>query len=207
MSKTLLSLSLAGALCTPLLFPITAPLPQDPAPPAPAPQDMQAMLQKSAKLREPGPHHRLFDRMIGKWKTQTRITMPGHEMPAEAGTAEFAWLMPGRWVKVESSGSMMKMPMQTFVLLGYDNFKMSYVMTSLSSLDTAMLRSEGDVDPKTGALLMYGTLDEYLTGEHDKMVKSVWRFPSADRMLLEVHDLPIGEENTKVFEIAYERVR
>jgi hypothetical protein len=43
---------------------------------------------------------------------------------------------------------------------------------------------------------MYGTLDEYLTGEHDKMVKSVWRFVSDDEMRLEVHDLAIGESNS-----------
>ena len=44
-----------------------------------------------------------------------------------------------------------------------------------------------------------------MTGEHDKMVKSVWRFVSDDEMKLEVHDLPIGEDNTQVFEIRYRR--
>ena len=50
-------------------------------------------------------------------------------------------------------------------------------------------------------------LDEYLTGEHDKMVKSVFRFVSEDEMKLEVHDLPIGESNTKVVEITYTRAK
>jgi serine/threonine protein kinase len=49
------------------------------------------------------------------------------------------------------------------------------------------------------------TLDEYLTGEVAKMVKYVWRFESADRFVIEVHDLPIGENNTKVFEIVHTR--
>ena len=53
--------------------------------------------------------------------------------------------------------------------------------------------------------LTSATLDEYLTGEHDKMVKYVWRFSSKDKMVLEVHDLPIGENNTKVLEISYAR--
>jgi hypothetical protein len=52
-----------------------------------------------------------------------------------------------------------------------------------------------------------GTLDLYLTGEHDKLVKSVWRFVDADTLLLEVHDLPIGEVDTKVFEIKYTRAK
>ena len=52
---------------------------------------------------------------------------------------------------------------------------------------------------------VYGTIDEYLTGENDKAVKNVWRFPSDDRMILEVHDLAIGEENTKVVEVTFTR--
>jgi hypothetical protein len=85
--------------------------------------------------------------------------------------------------------------------MGYDNFKQSYVATTLSSLDTAMIRLEGDMDQAGKTLLAYGTLDEYLTGEHDKMVKYVWRFQSPTRIVLEIHDLPIGEANTKVIEV------
>ena len=129
--------------------------------------------------------------------------MAGKPTPPEKGTAEFSWLMPGRWLKQESNGTIMGQPMKTFMLLGYDNFKMSYVSTQVSNLDTAMTHAEGDMDPGGKALLMYGTLDEYTTGEHDKMVRYIWRFPSADRMILEIHDLPIGENNTKVIEVVY----
>ena len=55
------------------------------------------------------------------------------------------------------------------------------------------------------ALVTYGTIDEYLTGEHDKMVKYVWRFRGDDAMTFEVHDLPIGESNTKVVEVTFKR--
>jgi hypothetical protein len=113
--------------------------------------------------------------------------------------------MEGRWLKWEGSGTMMGMPANLFMLIGYDNFKMSYVATFVSSLDTAMLRAEGDMDPGGKTLLMYGTLDEYLTGEHDKMVKYVWRFESDDRIRMELHDLPIGETNTKVVEYVWTR--
>jgi hypothetical protein len=102
---------------------------------------------------------------------------------------------------------MMGQAFEGFYLLGYDNFKMSYVSTAISNFDTAMLRSEGDLTPDGKALISYGTLDEYTTGEHDKMVKSVWRFLDADTILFEVHDLPIGEVNTKVFDIKYTRAK
>lgn len=167
--------------------------------------DIQAAMAKAQKYVQPGEHHLKLERFLGTWETETRMMLPGGSTPAEKGTATYSWLMEGRWLKGESSGSMMGMPVRTFTILGYDNFKMSYVTASVSSFDTALTTSEGDMDPSGKALLAYGTLDEYITGEHDKMVKYVWRFPSADEMVLEVHDLPIGEKNTQVVEIRFKR--
>lgn len=174
-------------------------------PVAPSPADMAAMMEKAKHFTQPGKHHEVLKRFLGNWDTQTRFPMPGHDMPAEKGQAEFSWLMEGRWLKSEMSGTMMGQPIKSFMIMGYDNFKQSYVTSHVSTMDTAMLHSEGDMDPGGKVLLTYGTLDEYLTGEHDKMVKYVWRFVSDDKIVFEIHDLPIGEKNTMVIEITYTR--
>ena len=170
------------------------------------PADMKAAMEKAKRFTQPGPQHKLLERFIGKWTTETRLYSGPNATPPEKGTSEFSWLMPGRWLKSESTGTLMGLPSQVFMLIGYDNFKQSFVMTNVSSLDTAMTHAEGDMDPGGTALIAYGTLDEYLTGEHDKMVKYVWRFQSPTRIVLEVHDLPIGEANTKVVEIVFNKV-
>lgn len=179
---------------------------QQSADPKDAAANMAAMMEKAKRFTQPGEQHKALEKFLGKWSIEMRIFMAGKPTAPEKGTAEFSWLMAGRWMKSEWKGSMMGMPMEGFMILGYDNFKQSYVSTSISSADTAMTHAEGDMDPSGKALLSYGTLDEYLTGEHDKMVKYVWRFPSNDKMTLEVHDLPIGEKNTKVIEISYTRM-
>jgi hypothetical protein len=171
----------------------------------PSQSDMAAMMAKAKRFTQPGEAHKVLERFLGKWTTETRMFGMGKAMPAEKGTAEFSWLMPGRWLKGETTGTMMGLPTQTLTLIGYDNFKQSYVSTTVSSLDTAMNHMEGDMDPSGKALISYGTLDEYLTGEHDKMVKYVWRFTSPTQLILEVHDLPIGETNTKVVEITFRK--
>jgi hypothetical protein len=165
----------------------------------PKPEDMAAMMEKVKQFTQPGPEHKTLERFIGNWDTETRFM---GQPRGEKGTAEYSWLMEGRWVKGEWSGTMMGMPSRGFTLLGYDRFKKSFVTTDVQNLDTAMRHSEGDLDRTGKTLITYGTLDEYLTGEHDKMVKYVWRF-EADKMTLEVHDLPIGEQNTKVVEIVF----
>ncbi|MCG8457473.1 MAG: DUF1579 domain-containing protein [Holophagales bacterium] len=169
--------------------------------------DMAEMMARARKFTGPGEHHALLDRFLGNWQTELRFTMQGMNAPAEKGTSVGSWLMEGRWVQLKGKGTTMGMPSESFMILGYDNFKMSYVTASVTSLDTALLTSEGDLDPGGEALLTYGTLDEYLTGEHDKMVKYVWRFVSDDEMTLEIHDLPIGEKNTKVLEMRFTRAR
>ena len=74
--------------------------------------------------------------------------------------------------------------------------------------NTATLRGAPSSPARVGeTLIFYGTLDEYLTGENDKPVKSVYRWRDADHFTYEVHDLAIGEENTKVFEVAYSRAK
>jgi hypothetical protein len=193
---------LSGAVCAGLLagaFGLSGPQDQ------PAAEDMAAMMAKAAKYTQPGEHHKLLERFLGKWYTASRSTMAGSETPWEKGTSEVSWLMEGRWLQSNGTGSMMGMPMQFFSVMGYDSFKQSYVVTSVSSMDTAMNHSEGDMDPGGKVLLLYGTIDEYLTGEHDKMVKTVYRFESADKIVMEIHDLPIGEHHTKVVEVVFTR--
>jgi len=204
----------AAALCAGLAIPLRSPTaPQPAAPTAQDPQGpqgqdaMKAMMEKAAKFTKPGANHKELERFLGKWKTANAAFMGTKSMSAGSGEAEFSWLMPGRWLQLRSKGNMMNMPIEIYSLLGYDNFKQSFVWTQVTTMDTAMLHAEGDMDPSGKALLMYGTLDEYLTGEHDKMVKYVWRFVSDDEMVLEVHDLPIGENNTKVVESKFTRVK
>lgn len=171
----------------------------------PAQVDMAAMMAKARQYTQPGEHHQLLHRLLGTWDTETNITMPGSKAPTDKGVAEISWLIEGRWIQSKSTGTMMGMPMESLMVLGYDNFKQSYRMMTVGNFDTAMLVSEGDLDPGGDVLITYGTLDEYLTGEHDKMVKYVTRFINQDEMVLEIHDLPIGEKNTKVVEMRFKR--
>ncbi len=204
MTSPLLPAFLIGALCATAAI---LPSPQEEPPKMPSPQDMAAMMEKAKKFTQPGDAHKLLEKMLGKWDYEIRMFMGGQATPPEKGTSETTWLMDGRWIRTSWSGTMMRMPTQGFMLMGYDNFKMSYVVTMVSSMDTAMNHAEGDLTQDGKTLIVYGTLDEYLTGEHDKMVKYVWRFESADRVVFEVHDLPIGETGTKVVEVAYTRAK
>lgn len=181
-----------------------APLPtQDPG--AQDPQAMKEMMAKAAKFTKPGPMHKELEKFVGTWTTGSSFVMGGNKTPASPGTMTFRWLMDGRWLACEWKGTLMGNPYESFWLMGYDNFKQSFVITTVQNMDTAMLRSEGDLTQDGKTLITWGTLDEYLTGEHDKTVKNVFRFVDADHITIEVHDMHIGESNTQVLDIALTR--
>lgn len=175
------------------------------APEAPKQVNMAEMMAKAKRFTQPGEAHKPLERFLGDWTMDMRFMMGGKEGKPAMGDQRCTWLLKSRWIECRGQAPLMGSPSEMVTIIGYDNFKQSYRVMMVSSIDTAMNISEGDLDRGGKTLLTYGTLDEYLTGEHDKMVKYVWRFDSPDAMRMEVHDLPIGESNTQVLHVRYTR--
>ena len=169
------------------------------------PNEMQDAMARAKKYTAPGKKHETLKKFLGSWTTETRMYMGGKASPPEKGASECGWLMEGRWIRIDTKGQIMGMALHSHTIMGFDNFKQAFVATTVNSMDTAMIRVEGDLDQHGKNLIAYGTLDEYLDGRHDKPLKVIWRFESDDKFLMEVHDLAIGESNTKVFDVAYTR--
>ncbi len=172
----------------------------------PTPEEMQSGMQRWMQTMKPGEHHKGLARFLGTWNVTVRMWMG--EQPMESkGTSTFSWLFKDRWIKQEMDAPMMGMPMQTFGIVGYDNYRHAYQALQLDSLTTVMNKVEGNYDQSRKNLIFYGTIDEPMTGELGKPVKFVYRFQDADHFTAEVHDLAIGETGTRVVEYVYERAK
>lgn len=169
-----------------------------------SPQKMMELMMKYAK---PGERHAELGRYIGSWTWEVRVwSMPGAPPQKSGGTAETRWIVPNTFLCTEMKGSFLGMPYQGFSIEGFDNYKKKYVGCTAHNLSTALLTYEGVVvDPTHKIQVSYGTLDEYLTGEHDKEVKYVTRLQDDDHYVLEVYDLGVGENGWKVMEFAFTR--
>jgi Protein of unknown function (DUF1579) len=147
-------------------------------------------------------HHKELAWYIGTWDTETGGVGPE---PAK-GVAEFRWIMEGRWLSQEMKSSLMGMDYHGFGIMGFDRFKKKWVSTWVSNMDTAMLRFEGVVVDPTGKVKsLYCDMDEYLTGEHDKPARGVYRKVDEDTFLYELWDMAMGPDGGKVLEIKYKR--
>src|SRR6185503_12159970 len=154
--------------------------------------------------------------LLTQEKKQERFTHPLPKDPAKAmenwmttckppmeekGTAEFTWLTEGKWLQQKWTGPMFGMPSGGLTILGYDNFKERFVSCSVDALQTTMQTAFGHFDQSGDDLILWGTIDEPGTPEQDKQCKYVYRGFGKDKFTFEVHDMMIGEQNTKVVEI------
>ena len=167
------------------------------------PAEMQKRWMDSMK---PNQFHEKLARHIGDWDLEVSILMDPSAPPMkEKGSSKISWLFPGRWVKEEIKSSMMGMPFEGLAILGYDNFKKKYVGSFVDSMGTSLATMEGNFGMDGKTMLLYGTMNEPMTGEQDKTVMYVVRDLSEDEFVFEIHDMTIGETGNKVMEMHYKR--
>lgn len=156
------------------------------------------------KSNKPGKPHKSLGQFIGKWDVEMTVLGMGPATKSQ-GTAEYRWLVDGRWILRESEGSLMGMPVKSFSIIGFDNYKKKYVSVAVDSMTTSMLTAMGNKDMTGRNLIMYGKMDEPMSGELEKTVKYILRIVDDNKHVVEIHDLGIGEKNTKVIEMIFTR--
>ena len=165
------------------------------------PAEMQRMMELGEKLGTPGEAHKRLDYFTGEWDFSTSIM----GMPPETGTQTIKWILNGRYLQSSLTGTMMGQPFEGLGLMGYDNYKKKYTSTWCDSLSTALLTSEGLADQTGKVITLFGSMDEWMDGTHDKTVKYVYRIVDEDTYEFEIHDLGIVPGETKVISMTATR--
>ena len=168
--------------------------------------DMAEMMKAMQASATPGPNHKLLERFVGRWDTTMKILMPGAPAMESKGTAEFTWLMEGRWLQEKMKGDMMGHPMQGFGITGYDNFNKCFVSTWVDNHTTMMVHATGAMDQTGKVLTMFGRMDEPMTGEHNKTVRFQTTIIDQDTHRLSIDEVQYGQPFT-VVEITYKRAK
>lgn len=197
MSRTMLS----AALCALLLSSAGSTIAQDQG------GANDEMMKKWKEVSTPGENHKKLDAFIGKWDVESKM-WPGGPATApvvDKGSTTYAWDLGGRFVKQEYDGMMMGMSMHGTGYTGYDNYAKKYIGVWMDNSSTSFFPMDGAFNKEGNVLTMYGKMDEWMTGEIGKNVKYVIRFLSKDKIVFEIHDLSLGEANTKMMEMTMTR--
>jgi hypothetical protein len=167
---------------------------------------MQEMQERTRQATSLGEHHEALAYFIGDWDVEMALVMPGVPRQASKGKASYGWIMEGRWVSQKVEGQLMGGQYESFSILGFDTYAKNHVLVTVSSMDTAMNLARGVVvDPSGKSTAVYGTLDEYTTGELAKPYKVVTRIEDQDHHVVEIWDLGIGAEGAQVLDFRYTR--
>jgi hypothetical protein len=172
----------------------------------PTQPSMQEIMNRSAQVATPGPQHAALAHYIGQWDVE--ISFTGAMMPAQRskGTAEYFWIIEGRWLGQRIKAQLMGRPYESFSIRGYDNLSKSHVALTLGTSDTSMnvVRGLGTLT-NDHAIAMYGTLDDYLSGQLHKPYKVVARHIDDNRHISEVWEFGANDTSTKVMEFIFSR--
>lgn len=155
----------------------------------------------------PAEQHKALDVFAGKWITTSKFWMAGPSSPPSVseGTAETTWVLGGRFLQLNATGSMMGAPMQGIGHTGYDKAKKKYVSTWMDSMGTALYYNEGNMDPSGKVITAYGTVSNPMEG--NRTMKYVSRIISKDEHVFEMYDMSGAEDGVKVMEITYKRLK
>ncbi len=170
---------------------------------------IRGMQERARAATTPGKYHEALEYYIGEWDVTLAMVMPGAPPQRSQGRATYEWLIQDRWVvqRVQAP-EFMGVPYEGVTIIGYDNFAKNHVAASVSNMDTALNVVRGVVvDPNDRLTALYGTLDEYTTGELAKPYKVVTRVVDRNRHTVEVWDLGIGPDGAKVLQFDYTRRR
>jgi hypothetical protein len=182
-------------------------LPGFPAASQDAESDSEVM-KKWKEYSSPGERHKVLDQIVGKWTTSTKVFPTGPDSPSNesVGTSECKWILGKRHIQQQSQGTMLGLKVESVGFFGYDNFKRKYTCTWMESTSTARYTAEGTIDQTGKKITMHGHMDEFLTGEHDKIVRYELNLMTPDTFSFKIFDLGLGNDSL-VVEVNYTRVK
>ena len=172
------------------------------ASPTEVPAQTMARMEKLGKaFATPNENHEFLARLAGEWDTTSSVM----GLPDETGFATFTMILGNRFVNGEVSGTFANVPYVGRVTIGYDNYKHKFVATFLNDLGTSLLYAEGMLNASQTTLSLWGSMDEWMTDEHD--IPAMYRFTILDEnhFTFELHDLAKSND-TIVITTSYNRV-
>ncbi len=171
------------------------------------PPSQEEIMQKWMELATPGEPHKLLNALVGTWDIASKSWMAGPDQPpAESrGTSTISWILDNHFLQEEMTWEMMGRAMKGIGLVGYDNLKKKYLTFWIDNSGTAMYLAEGSYSPDQKTFTFFGSMDDPITGEHDKTMMLISRTVDDNTRTWEMHDLSLGAGRSKVAEMTCTR--
>jgi hypothetical protein len=143
-----------------------------------APGMDEEMMKKWQEYATPGAHHKHLEPLVGKWTYELKWwDAPDAEPQPSAGTAEFKWIMDGRYLQQETAGPPMggEAPFKGLGLYAYDNMEKQYSCIWIDNLGTGMMYGKGTCTDNGKTISFKGEFPNLMTGDMNQKYRSVMK--------------------------------
>src|SRR5262245_13512739 len=170
-----------------------------------APSTDEEMMAEMMKLAKPSEGHERLKPLAGTWKTVVKMwDKPGAAAPQVSdGECTDQWILEGRFLKEECTGTFAQMPFQGMGITGYDNAKKMYVGSWIDTMGTGILTSTGTVHKSGKTFTSTTTMPDPASGKPMK-ARLITKIVDDNTHTFEMH-IPAGTKDFKMMEITYTR--
>ena len=152
---------------------------------APERKEDKAMAAEMA-LAGPGEEHRRLEALAGTWDREIKVWFRPDATPITIKAKSVnTMILGGRFLKIESKGTMGGMTIEALQIVGFDRRTKKYTQVGYDSTGTYYVTAAGDYDPAQNAITMYGEDFDPIIGGTQKY-SFIMRFISPTKYVAEV---------------------
>lgn len=167
----------------------------------PAPPDEAAMMKMMEEWAKPGPAHENLAALVGDFDVVSTMWMFGPEPIVTKATSKSKWVLDGRYVQIEYSGTFQDADFQGRGVMGYDNNLKQYQSLWYDNLGTGLTLETGSASEDGKTITFVGELD---TPMGKIGMRHVYQIESNDKFTLTGY-AKMEDKETKSMELVFTR--
>jgi hypothetical protein len=165
----------------------------------------ESLVDTWVRFAMPGEHHRLLEKMAGRWNMHVKYRMDAGEPVVESrGSCHRKWILGNRFLLEEFDGGSLALPFQGLAIYGYDAFEKKYTSVWLDTMSTAMTTNRGVCRNGCDLIEFTGRHGDAWTGTM-RASRGLTKFVDDKRHVLELYEPGRNGEEFRILEIIYTR--
>ncbi len=112
----------------------------------------------STRLAMPGEKHRWLEPLVGKWNVQMLVWPATGATPIESSqlTATREWILGGRYLREELTGTFAGNPSHRIALMGYNNLEGRFELVTVDTFEPGQMGYASHTDGEPGLISLVG---------------------------------------------------
>jgi hypothetical protein len=154
-------------------------------------QEQQAAWQD---YMTPGPVHEMMAKHVGEWTSTMTLWSDSSQPPQKFDVdCTYEMIMGGRYLKCSAKGTMMSMPFEGMMILGYDNAKKEFTSVWYDNFGTGTTIATGTYNDQDSTLNLTGNMFEPGTGS-DVKYRETMKFIDNDNQVMTMYVMQDNRE-------------